>query len=70
MLGIPRFDMSDRARSTMGDGRNEDDGVLIDVTGLSIDELSKAVPLAVRGQALDRILADNSVVYNGFNNNI
>lgn len=54
----------------MGDGRNEDDGVLIDVTGLSIDELSKAVPLAVRGQALDRILADNSVVYNGFNNNI
>lgn len=58
----------------MGAGRIEDDAVLgdmspLDVTGLSIDEIS-ALPSAVLGKALDRVLADSGDMYNGFNNSI
>ena len=58
----------------MGDGRSADSAVradtgLVDVTTLSIDELS-ALPTAVLRTALDRVLADSGDVYNGFNNSI
>lgn len=58
----------------MGAGRIGDDAVLgdvgpVDVTGLSIDDIS-ALPPAVLGKALDRVLADSDDMYNGFNNSI
>jgi hypothetical protein len=58
----------------MGAGRIGDEDVLgdtgpIDVTALNIDEIS-ALPPAVFGKALDRVLADSSDMYNGFNNSI
>jgi hypothetical protein len=56
----------------MVDGRSDDDGGLIDVSELSIDELSTTQDGVVLSRALDRILSisDNSPGFHGFNNSI
>lgn len=53
----------------IGDDAVPDDMSPVDVTGLSIDEIS-ALPPAVLRKGLDRALADSGDMYNGFNNSI
>jgi hypothetical protein len=59
-----------RARSSMSDDRGGDG--LIDVSGLTIEELSAVVGESGLERALDYILAagDNSVGFHGFNSRI
>ena len=59
------------ARSTMSDD-GTDAGGLLDVSGLSIDDLSALIDEEDLGKALDYILASgqNSVGYHGFNSYI
>jgi hypothetical protein len=59
------------ARSTMSDDGTEADG-LLDVSGLTIDDLTALIDEEDLGKALDYILtpAQNGVGYHGFNSRI